>query len=147
MESKSEGAKRLEEDVLSIKQEMETELAPYRMKLLEIHNEMNRISQPYEKRIKQKEQEYLDKFLVDCNGNIIHTGDVLINNVTGESFKVVNRYQQKLIHYLGNPRVVVVKLNKKGEAGKKEFSIFTSELQSCYCIKNNTNSHNVTKCK
>lgn len=139
MESKSEGAKRLEEEVLFIKQEMETELAPYRMKLLEIHNEMNRISQPYEKRIKHKEQEYLDKFLVDCNGNIIHTGDVLINNVTSDSFKVVNRFQQKLIHYLGNPRVVVVKLNKKGEAGKKEFSIFTGELHDCYCIKNNTN--------
>lgn len=134
MESKSEGAKRLEEDILSIKQEMESELAPYRMKLLEIHNEMNRISQPYEKRIKQKEQEYLDKFLVDCNGNIIHTGDILTNNVTGESFKVVNRFQQKVIHYLGNPRVVVVKLNKKGEPGKKKFSIFTSELQSCYKI-------------
>lgn len=132
MESKSEGAKRLEEDILSIKQEMESELAPYRMKLLEIYNEMNRISQPYEKRIKHKEQEYLDKFLVDCNGNIIHTGDVLINNVTSDSFKVVNRFQQKLIHYLGNPRVVVVKLNKKGEAGKKEFSIFPNELQTYY---------------
>lgn len=139
MESKSEGAKRLEEEVLFIKQEMETELAPYRMKLLEIHNEMNRISQPYEKRIKQKEQEYLDKFLVDCNGNSIHTGDVLISNVTSDSFKVVNRFQQKLIHYLGNPRVVVVKLNKKGEAGKKEFSISTGELHDCYCIKSNTN--------
>ena len=135
MESKSEGAKRLEEEVLFIKQEMETELAPYRMKLLEIHNEMNRISQPYEKRIKQKEQEYLDKFLVDCNGNIIHTGDVLINNVTSDSLKVVNRFQQKLIHYLGNPRVVVVKLNKKGEAGKKEFSIFPNELQTYYTLK------------
>ena len=135
MESKSEGAKRLEEDVLSIKQEMETELAPYRMKLLEIHNEMNRISQPYEKRIKQKEQEYLDKFLVDCNGNIIHTGDVLINNVTSDSFKVVNRFQQKLFNYLGNPRVVVVKLNKKGESGKKEFSIFPNELKAYYTLK------------
>lgn len=135
MESKSECAKTLEEEVLSIKQETETELAPYRMKLLEIHNEMNRISQPYEKRIKQKEQEYLDKFLVDCNGNIIHTGDVLINNVTSDSFKVVNRFQQKLIHYLGNPRVVVVKLNKKGEAGKKEFSIFPNELQTYYTLK------------
>lgn len=135
MESKSEGAKRLEEDVLSIKQEMETELAPYRMKLLEIHNEMNRISQPYEKRIKQKEQEYLDKFLVDCNGNIIHTGDVLINNVTSDLFKVVNRFQQKLIHYLGNPRVVVVTLKKKGKAGKKEFSIFPNELQTYYTLK------------
>lgn len=135
MESKSEGAKRLEEDILSIKQEMESELAPYRMKLLEIYNEMNRISQPYEKRIKHKEQEYLDKFLVDCNGNIIHTGDVLINNVTSDSFKVVNRFQQKLIHYLGNPRVVVVKLNKKGEARKKEFSIFPNELQTYYTLK------------
>lgn len=135
MESKSEGAKRLEEDVLSIKQEMETELAPYRMKLQEIQNEIARISQPYEKRIKQKEQEYLDKFLVDCNGNSIHTGDVLINNVTSDSFKVVNRFQQKLIHYLGNPRVVVVKLNKKGEAGKKEFSLFPNELQTYYTLK------------
>lgn len=135
MESKSEGAKRLEEEVLSIKQEMETELAPYRMKLLEIHNEITRISQPYEKRIKQKEQEYLDKFLVDCNGSSVHTGDILINNVTSDSFKVVNRFQQKLIHYLGNPRVVVVKLNKKGEAGKKEFSIFPNELQTYYTLK------------
>lgn len=135
MESKSEEAKRLEEEVLSIKQEMESELTPYRMKLQEIQNEIARISQPYEKRIKQKEQEYLDKFLVDCNGNSIHTGDVLINNVTGESFKVVDRFQQKLFHYLGNPRVVVVKLNKKGEAGKKEFSIFPNELQTYYTLK------------
>lgn len=135
MESKSEGAKRLEEEVLAIKQEMESELTPYRMKLQEIQNEIARISQPYEKRIKQKEQEYLDKFLVDCNGNSIHTGDVLIDNVTGESFKVVDRFQQKLFHYLGNPRVVVVKLNKKGEAGKKEFSIFPNELQTYYTLK------------
>lgn len=135
MESKSEGAKRLEEEVLSIKQEMETELTPYRMKLQEIQNEITRISQPYEKRIKQKEQEYLDNFLVDCNGNSIHTGDVLIDNVTGEPFKVVDRFQQKLMHYLGNPRVVVVKLNKKGEAGKKEFSIFPNELQTYYTLK------------
>lgn len=135
MESKSEGAKRLEEEVLTIKQEMESELTPYRMKLQEIQNEITRISQPYEKRIKQKEQEYLDKFLVDCNGNSIHTGDVLINNLTGESFKVVDRFQQKLFHYLGNPRVVVVKLNKKGEAGKKEFSIFPNELQTYYTLK------------
>lgn len=134
MESKSEEAKSLRGELLSIKQEMAVELLPYKMKLREIQNEIARISQPYEKRIKQKEQEYLDKFLVDCNGNIIHTGDILTNNVTGESFKVVNRFQQKVIHYLGNPRVVVVKLNKKGEPGKKEFSIFTSELQSCYKI-------------
>lgn len=135
MESKSEGAKRLEEKVLTIKQEMESELTPYRMKLQEIQNEIARISQPYEKRIKHKEQEYLDKFLVDCNGNIIHTGDVLINNVTSDSFKVVDRFQQKLIHYLGNPRVVVVKLNKKGEAEKKEFSIFPNELKTYYTLK------------
>lgn len=135
METKSEGAKRLEDEVLTIKQEMETELTPYRMKLLEIHNEMTRISQPYEKRIKQKEQEYLDKFLVDCNGSSVHTGDILINNVTSDSFKVVNRFQQKLIHYLWNPRVVVVTLNKKGEAGKKEFSIFPNELQTYYTLK------------
>lgn len=135
MESKSEGAKRLEEEVLTIKQEMESELTPYRMKLQEIQNEITRISQPYEKRIKQKEQEYLDKFLVDCNGNSIHTGDVLINNLTGESFKVVDRYQQYLIHYLWNPRVVVVTLNKKGKAGKKESSIFPNELQTYYTLK------------
>lgn len=135
MESKSEEAKSLRGELLSIKQEMAVELLPYKMKLREIQNEIARISQPYEKRIKQKEQEYLDKFLVDCNGNIIHTGDVLINNVTSDSFKVVNRFQQKLIHYLGNPRVVVVKLNKKGEAGKKEFSIFPNELQTYYTLK------------
>lgn len=127
--------KNLKEDILSIKQEMESELTPYKMKLQEIQNEITRISQPYKKRIKQKEQEYLDKFLVDCNGNSVHTGDILTNNVTGESFKVVNRFQQKVIHYLGNPRVVVVKLNKKGEPGKKEFSIFTCELKECFSIK------------
>lgn len=130
MESKSEGAKRMEEEVLTIKQEMESELTPYRMKLQEIQNEIARISQPYEKRIKQKEQEYLDKFLVDCNGNSIHTGDVLIDNVTGESFKVVDRFQQKLFHYLGNPRVVVVRLYKNGKSNKRELSIFPNVLQS-----------------
>lgn len=135
MESKSEGAKRLEEEVLSIKQEMETELTPYRIKLQEIQNEITRISQPYEKRIKQKEQEYLDKFLVDCNGNSIHTGDVLIDNVTDESFKVVDRFQQKLMHYLGNPRVVVVRLYKNGKSTKRELSIFPNVLQSHYTKK------------
>lgn len=135
MESKSEGAKRLEEEVLSIKQEMETELTPYRMKLQEIQNEITRISQPYEKRIKQKEQEYLDNFLVDCNGNSIHTEDVLINNVTGECFKVVDRFQQKLMHYLGNPRVVVVRLYKNGKSTKREFSLFPNELQTYYTKK------------
>lgn len=135
MESKSEGAKRLEEEVLSIKQEMETELTPYRIKLQEIQNEITRISQPYEKRIKQKEQEYLDKFLVDCNGNSIHTGDVLIDNVTGEPFKVVDRFQQKLMHYLGNPRVVVVRLYKNGKSTKRKLSIFPNVLQSHYTKK------------
>ena len=135
MESKSEEAKSLRGELLSIKQEMAVELLPYKMKLREIQNEIARISQPYEKRIKQKEQEYLDKTLIDSKGNSIHTGDVLINNLTGESFKVVDRFQQKLIHYLGNPRVVVVKLNKKGEAGKKEFSIFPNELQTYYTLK------------
>lgn len=135
MESKSEGAKRLEEEVLSIKQEMETELTPYRMKLQEIQNEITRISQPYEKRIKQKEQEYLNNFLVDCNGNSIHTGDVLINNVIGECFKVVDRFQQKLMHYLGNPRVVVVRLYKNGKSTKREFFLFPNELQTYYTKK------------
>lgn len=54
MESKSEGAKRLEEEVLTIKQEMESELTPYRMKLQEIQNEIARISQPYEKESSRK---------------------------------------------------------------------------------------------
>lgn len=135
METKSEGAKRLEDKIYRIKQEMTVELLPYKMKLQEIQNEIIRISQPYEKRIKQKEQEYLDKTLVDCEGNNIHIGDVLINNVTGESFKVIDRYQQKLIHYLWNPRVVVVKLNKKGEVGKKKNSIFTEKLKEYFSIK------------
>lgn len=135
MESKSEGVKRLEEEVLTIKQEMESELTPYRMKLQEIQNEIARISQPFEKRIKQKEQEYLGKFLVDCNGDSIHTGDVLINNVTGECFKVVDRFQQKLMHYLGNPRVVVVRQYKNGKSTKREFSLFPNELQTYYTKK------------
>lgn len=83
MESKSEEAKSLRGELLSIKQEMAVELLPYKMKLREIQNEIARISQPYEKRIKQKEQEYLDKTLIDSKGNSIHTGDVLINNLTG----------------------------------------------------------------
>lgn len=135
MESKSEDVKNLEDEIYRIKQEMKVELLPFKIKLQEIHNEITRISQPYEKRIKQKEQEYLDKTLVDCDGNSIQIGDVLINNVTGESFKVVDRYQQKLIHYLWNPRVVVVKLNKKGEVGKKKISIFTEELKEYFSIK------------
>lgn len=135
MESKSEDVKNLEDEIYRIKQEMTVELLPYKMKLQEIQNEITRISQPYEKRIKQKEQEYLDKTLVDCDDNSIQIGDVLINNVTGESFKVVDRYQQKLIHYLWNPRVVVVKLNKKGEVGKKKISIFTEELKEYFSIK------------
>lgn len=135
MESKSEEAKSLRGELLSIKQDMAVELLPYKMKLREIQNEIARISQPYEKRIKQKEQEYLDKTLIDSKGNSIHTGDVLINNLTGESFKVVDRYQQYLIHYLWNPRVVVVTLNKKGKSGKKEFSIFPNELQTYYTLK------------
>lgn len=135
METKSEGVKKIEAEIYSIKQEMKVELLAYKIKLQEIQNEITRISQPYEKRIKQKEQEYLDKTLVDCDGNSIQIGDVLINNVTGESFKVVDRYQQRLIHYLWNPRVVVIKLNKKGEVGKKKNSIFTEKLKEYFSIK------------
>lgn len=118
--NRSEATEKLNEEILAINQEMEAELTPYRMKLQEINNEILRISKPYKEKIKEKEEDFLDRFLIDRNGKTVRPGDIIINNETGDTYKVIKRFQQVLMRYLGNPRVVVLKLYKHGKIGKKK---------------------------
>lgn len=133
--NRTEATEKLNEEILAINQEMEAELTPYRMKLQEINNEILRISKPYKEKITEKEEDFLDRFLIDRNGKTVRPGDIIINNETGDTYKVIKRFQQVLMRYLGNPRVVVLKLYKHGKIGKKEMSIFSAELKESYSIK------------
>ncbi len=78
--NRSEATEKLNGEILAINQEMEAELTPYRMKLQEINNEILRISKPYKEKIKEKEEDFLDRFLIDRNGKTVRPGDIIINN-------------------------------------------------------------------
>lgn len=134
MTSKKEDAEKLSKEVEAVKKEMEISLAPYNNKLQEIKDEIKNISEPFYDKIEKLEQEYLDKYLVDCNGRTIKEGDVIINNKIGIMYKVVRRFQQILFQYLGNPRVLVLKYYKGKIVGKKEWSLFPEDLKE-YTVK------------
>lgn len=83
-----------------------------------IHSEIKAIENSYEKQIapfKQKitqlEESFLDKWLVDSTGRPVRKGMVIERD--GKRFKVLDRYQQILFRYLGNPRVSVLPEGKK----------------------------------
>lgn len=76
---------------------------------------------PLKQRIAQLEEAFLDKWLVDSNGKPVRKGMIIKRD--GKRFKVINRYQQCLLQYLGNPRVTVLP-----EGKKRPVEIFPSEL-------------------
>lgn len=132
--SAREEAEKLSEKVEALRKEMEKALKPYKEKIQDIEHEMKKISHPFYDKIINLEQSYLDQFLIDSNGHSIKEDDILINQRTGFYYKVVRRFQQELLYYLGNPRVVVVRLNKNGKTGTREISLFPSDLKE-YSIK------------
>lgn len=92
--------------------------------------ERDNISEPYQKQIENLKNEYMDKYLRDSNDNPIRVEDIIINNKTSQKYRVVDRYQQILLHYLGNPRVNVRKLKKDGNETGGEISLFPDDLKN-----------------
>lgn len=92
--------------------------------------ERDKISEPFQKQIEVLQNEYLDKYLRDCNGNPLKVDDVIINNNTGKKYRVVDRYQQILFGYLGNPRVEVKKWNIDGGLGRVIISLYSDDLKN-----------------
>lgn len=76
---------------------------------------------PLKQKIVQLEEAFLDKWLVDSNGKPVWKGMIIKRG--GKRFKVINRYQQCLLQYLGNPRVTVLP-----EGKMRTVEIFSSEL-------------------
>lgn len=66
---------------------------------------------PLEKKIAEMEESFLDKWLVDSSGKPVRKGMTIEKD--GKRFKVVDRYQQCLLQYLGNARVSVIPEGKK----------------------------------
>lgn len=140
MKNKKEDTEKLSKEVEAIKKEMEIVLAPYNSKLQEIKDEIKNISKPFYDKIEKLEQEYLDKYIVDCNGRPIKEGDVIINNKIGIMYGVVRRFQQVLFQYLGNPRILVLKYYNGKKVGKKEWSLFPEDLKE-YKVKDEENEN------
>lgn len=138
MTSRKEDAEKLSKEVEAVKKEMEKVLAPYQRKLEEINAEIKNISIPFYDKVKILEQEFLDKYLIDSNGRTIKKGDIIVNNKIGVTYKVVDRFQQVLFQYLGNPRVLVLKYCNGKIVGKKEWSLFPEDLKN-YTIKDEDN--------
>lgn len=96
-------------------------------------DEYKRQVAPYKKRISLLEEAYLDKWLTDSNGNPVKIGMVIEKD--GIRYKVMNRYQQIFMNYLGNPRVIALPEKKK-----REIDLRPSELKE-YTIDENESKH------
>lgn len=103
-------AEQLTKDVRAIYSEIEV-----------FENSYKRQIAPLKQKIAQLEESFLDKWLVDSNGKPVRKGMIIKRD--GKRFKVINRYQQCLLQYLGNPRVTVLP-----EGKKRPVEIFPSEL-------------------
>ena len=67
--------------------------------------ERKKMIEPFQKKIEELKDEYLDKYLKDSSDNPVRVGDVIAKNSV--KYKVLDRYQQKFFSFLGNPRVEV----------------------------------------
>lgn len=76
---------------------------------------------PFRQEIKELEEAFLDKYLVDSSGKPIRPGMILEKD--GKRFGVLNRYQQCFVKYLGNARVKVLPTGKK-----RSFEIWHGDL-------------------
>lgn len=111
-------AENLTKQVQSIRSEMD-----------EIQNEYNRKAAPYRQRIKQLEEEYLDKWLKDSNGNPVKIGMTIQKD--SKRYKVVDRYQQQLFQYLGNPRVIAI-----NKVRGRRIELSTADLKEYTIVEN-----------
>ncbi|WP_373843136.1 xylulose kinase [Bacteroides heparinolyticus] len=103
-------AEQLTKDVRAIYSEIEV-----------FENSYKRQIAPLKQKIAQLEESFLDKWLVDSNGQPVWKGMIIEKD--GKRFEVINRYQQYLFGYLGNPRVTVLPKGKQ-----RTLDIFSSEL-------------------
>lgn len=111
-------AENLTKQVQSIRSEMD-----------EIQNEYNKKAAPYRKRIKQLEEEYLDKWLKDSNGNPVKIGMTIQKD--SKRYEVVDRYQQQLFQYLGNPRVIAI-----NKVRGRSIELSTADLKEYTIVEN-----------
>lgn len=66
---------------------------------------------PLDQEIRELENAFLDKYLIDSTGKPVQKGMILEKD--GKMYKVLNRSQQCFIRYLGNARVSVLPDGKK----------------------------------
>jgi len=66
---------------------------------------------PFDKKISDLNETFMDSKLVDKNGNTISVGMTISHN--NIEYKVIRRFQQCLFQFLGNPRVVCTTEKKK----------------------------------
>ena len=111
-------AENLTKQVQSIRSEMD-----------EIQNEYNRKAAPYRQRIKQLEEEYLDKWLKDSNGNPVKIGMTIQKE--SKKYEVKDRYQQQLFQYLGNPRVIAI-----NKVRGRRIELATADLKEYTIVEN-----------
>ena len=111
-------AENLTKQVQSIRSEMD-----------EIQNEYNRKAAPYRQRIKQLEEEYLDKWLKDSNGNPVKIGMTIQKD--SKRYEVVDRYQQQIFQYLGNPRVIAI-----NKVRGRRIELSTADLKEYTIVEN-----------
>ena len=90
--------------------------------------ERRKMIEPFQKKIEELKDEYLDKYLKDSSDNPVRVGDVIAKNSV--KYKVLDRYQQKFFSYLGNPRVEVKKYNKDGELKGVIISLYSEDLKN-----------------
>lgn len=90
--------------------------------------ERKKMIEPFQKKIEELKDEYLDKYLKDSSDNPVRVGDVIAKKSV--KYKVLDRYQQRLFRYLGNPRVEVKKYNKDGELKGVIISLYSEDLKN-----------------
>lgn len=67
--------------------------------------------EPFDKKIQDLNDKFMDSNLLDKNGNTISVGMTIKHNDI--EYKVIRRFQQCFFHFLGNCRVVCTTEKKK----------------------------------
>lgn len=80
-------------------------------KIMLIEAEYKQEKAPLEQEIKKLEEAFLDKYLLDSSGKPVRKGMTLEKD--GKKYRVLERYQQCFVKYLGNARVSVLPEGKK----------------------------------
>lgn len=130
MTDRKKDADILTEKVDELIKQRDIALRDITQKISNLMIERDKISEPYQEQIEELKNEYLNKYLKDSKGNPIKVEDVIINNNTGQKYRVVDRYQQILLGYLGNPRVNVRKIKKDGNETGAIITIFPDDLKN-----------------